>query len=85
MSGWHFGVPPSLGGWTTHLLPTQAWPIGQPPQLIVTPHGSTPMSPHCPVHEGVGWQLCGPFGPLVHVCPLGQAMPQMSVFPVQSV
>jgi hypothetical protein len=85
ISGWHIPVPPSLGGWTTHLLATHVWPVGQPPQLIGTPHGSTPISPHCPVHDGVVWQLCEPFGPVVHVWPFAQGMPHTSVFPVQSV
>ena len=50
-----------------------------------TPHGSTPISPHCPVHEGVVWQLCAPPGLLVHVSPFAQGMPHRCHFPVQSV
>jgi len=45
--------PPSLGICMTHALFTQVWPVGQPGQLIGTPHGSTPSSPHLPVHESV--------------------------------
>jgi len=36
---------------------TQVSPAAHPPQLMPTPHGSTPISPHLPVHETV-WHDC---------------------------
>jgi hypothetical protein len=76
--------PPSLGGgWVTQALFTQVSPVGHPPQLIATPHESTPISPHLPAHEGV-WHDCDP--PLVtHDSPFAHGMPHVSVLPVQSV
>jgi hypothetical protein len=45
--------PPSEGGWVTHWLFTHVSPAAHPPQVMGTPHGSTPISPHWPVHETV--------------------------------
>jgi hypothetical protein len=30
-------------------------PAAHPPQVMGTPHASIPMTPHAPLHAGVGW------------------------------
>jgi hypothetical protein len=51
VSGLHSAAEPSTELCGTHALPMHAWPVEQPPQLIGTPHGSTPTIPHRPVHD----------------------------------
>jgi hypothetical protein len=67
----------------THWLLTQSCPIGQPPQLMATPHESTPRLPHLPAHV-FGWQLCaeGPPTAAAQTSPEGQGAPQANVLPV---
>lgn len=78
-------VPPPAsvgGGGVTHALWMHTWPPVHPPHEIGTPHGSSPMSPHLPVHDGA-WQLC--VLPLAtHDSPLPHGLPHVSVAPVQS-
>jgi hypothetical protein len=76
--------PPSLGICMTHALFTQVWPLGHPGQLMGTPHGSTPSSPHLPEHESI-WHDCAPPEPAMHTSPLGHGMPQSCTLPLQSV
>jgi len=67
----------------THALFTHVSPVGQPPQFTATPHESTVISPHLPVHDGV-WQVCEV--PLVmQDFPDAQGIPQVSTCPAQSV
>jgi hypothetical protein len=74
---------PVVGCCVTQALSTQVWPIGHPPQLTATPHESTAISPHLPVHEG-DWQLCDE--PLVmHDLPVAHGIPHSRTCPVQSV
>jgi hypothetical protein len=44
-------VDASVVGVVMHALSIQDLPAGHPPQLTPTPHESSPMTPHLPVHE----------------------------------
>jgi hypothetical protein len=77
--------PPAspAGCCVTQALFTHVLPVGHPPQFTATPHESTAISPHLPVHDGV-WQLWEV--PLVmHDFPDAQGMPHVSTCPAQSV
>jgi hypothetical protein len=67
--------------WGTHaLLALHAWPVGQPPQLIGTPQGSTPTTPHRPVHD-LAWHDWEPPEPAQTWLP-EHALPQTKALPV---
>ena len=82
VSGEH--CPASCIPAATHVLPMQAMPALQPPQLTPTPHPSTPMTPQRPVHT-FGWQVCAFWsaGLVTHTLPLVQALPQAKTCPLQ--
>ena len=52
----HALPPSSAGASVVHTLFTHDSGAWHPPQLTATPHESTAMSPHLPVHDGI-WQL----------------------------
>jgi hypothetical protein len=86
VSGVHVSVPHDAEAstvlWGTQALPMHALPLGQPPQLIGTPQGSTPTMPHRPVHDGLAWHDWDPPA-LTQTWPPGHALPQTKALPVQ--
>jgi hypothetical protein len=62
------------------VLLMHACPALHPPQLIGTPHPSTPMTPHLPRQLGAAWQVCVE-PPLMQAWPPVQAEPHTNALP----